>query len=62
MKRGIERALLHLQDVLRDLLQALRDGVAVERPERRHLQDQHVERALQQIGFCGRHTLMPRDA
>ena len=42
----IRRAGVHLQDVTRDLLQPLRDGVAVRRPQRDDLQDQDVERAL----------------
>ena len=41
---------------LEDLLQALRDGVAVDGAERDHFEDEHVERALREIGF-GRHTL-----
>ena len=51
VQRGIERALLHLQDLARHLLQALGDRVAVNRPEGDDLQDQHVERALEQLGF-----------
>src|ERR1017187_953739 len=48
---GIERPLLHLQDVARDLLDALRDAVPMRRFERHDFQDQHVEGALQQVGF-----------
>src|SRR6266566_3223199 len=46
----IERALLDLKNVLRDLLQPLRNGVAVQWAERGHLKNQHVERALEQVG------------
>src|SRR5262245_48348884 len=60
VKSRIERSLLDLQDIFRDLLQPLRNGVAVERRERHHLQDQHVERALEKIGFRCRHMMMPR--
>jgi hypothetical protein len=53
MERGIERALLDLQDVAGHLLQALRDGVAVDRAEGDDFQDEDVERALEQVGFGG---------
>src|ERR1019366_9297589 len=43
MQRWIQRALLHLQHVLRDLLQPLSDGVAVDRPQRGDLEDQQIE-------------------
>jgi len=43
---GIERALIDLDDGAGDLLQALRDAVAVGGLEREDLEDQHVERAL----------------
>src|SRR5262249_29298025 len=51
--------LLHLQDVARDLLEPLRDRVAVNRPERDDLENEHVERALEQVGFrrLRRHTV-----
>ena len=47
IERGIERALLDLQDVARDLLDALGDAPAVHRFERESFQDQQIERALQ---------------
>src|SRR4051812_24544660 len=55
MERRVQRALLNLQHVLRHLLQALGDGVAVQRPERDDLQNQKIERALEKIGFRWRH-------
>src|SRR4051812_42792476 len=47
VQRGIERPLLDLQDVLRHLLEPLRDGVAVKRTERNDLQDEQVECSLE---------------
>ena len=49
IQRGIERALLDLQAVLRDLLDAEQDAVAVQRPQRDGLEDEEVEGALQQL-------------
>src|SRR4029078_9754004 len=51
MERGVQRTLLHLQYVARDLLEPLRHGIAVNGPERDDLEDEHVERALQQVGL-----------
>ena len=50
VERRIERPLLDLQYVVRDLNDALGDGPAVHRFERKRLQDEEVESALQQIG------------
>ena len=50
VQRGVERSLLHLDHVPRDLLQPLRDRVAVEGAEGHDLEDQQVERPLGQIG------------
>jgi len=49
MERRVELTLLALQQILGDLLQPLRNGIPVQRTWSRDLQDQHVERALQQI-------------
>jgi hypothetical protein len=52
MKRGIERALLHLQDVARQLLNAARDGPSVLRFELQRFEDQKIEGALDEVdGF-----------
>ena len=51
VQRRIERALLHAQQFVRDLLDALRDRPAVHRLERDRPQDQQVERALNQVGL-----------
>jgi len=50
LQRGVQRALADLEDVLRHGLEALRDGVAVERPAHERPQDQQVEGAGQEIG------------
>src|SRR5215471_13289725 len=52
MEGRIERALLDLQHVAGDLLEPLGDGVAMDRSETHHFQDQQIERALQQIGLA----------
>src|SRR4051794_41428661 len=51
VERGIERALLHLEDIAGDLPDAQGDAVAVDRTEGDDLEDKHVERALEQIGL-----------
>ena len=51
MERGIEGTLLHLQHRARHLVETLGDRVPVDGAEGDHLQDEHVERALQQIGL-----------
>ena len=56
VKRRVERALIDAQHVARDLLDALRDAPAVHRLERERLQDEHVERALQEILFLTSHA------
>jgi hypothetical protein len=43
LQRGIQRAERDLEDSLRNLLDALRDPVAVERLERERLQDQQLQ-------------------
>src|SRR5262245_1657615 len=50
MERRIERALIDLQDVLGNLLDALGDGPPVQGILLQRAQDQQVERAGQQIG------------
>jgi Penicillinase repressor len=57
MERGIERALLHLHDIARNLLEPLRDGVPVDGPQGDNLQDEHVERPLRQISLGMGHGL-----
>ena len=47
VQRGIERALLHLEDVARDLPDAQRDAVTVDGAEGDDLEDKHVESSLQ---------------
>ena len=46
MQRRIERTLLHLQDVLGDLLQTLSDGIAMNRAKRRDFENQEIESSL----------------
>src|SRR4051812_42586347 len=50
MESRIERALVDLQDVSRNLLDALGDGPAVQGIVLQRAQDQQIERAGQQIG------------
>src|SRR5689334_21562409 len=53
IERGIERALIDLEHVARELPNALRDPPAVERCEEEALQNEQVESALQKIGAFG---------
>src|SRR5690242_14457337 len=54
MQCGVERALVHLQDVLRDLLDPLRHSPAMHRLEGKSFENQHVECPLQDVvGFDG---------
>ena len=50
MQRGIQRPLVHLQDLPGDLPDALCDSPSVHRLERKSSQDQEVQRALNKIG------------
>jgi hypothetical protein len=50
MQRGVQRALLNLQNVVGNLYDALGDGPPVHGLERDRLQNQQVERALDKIG------------
>ena len=59
IERRVERTLLDLQDVARDLLDALGDAPAVHGFERQSFQDQKIERALQDFDPWT-HGLSPR--
>ena len=64
VERGIQRSVAHLQHVLGNLLEALPNRPRVERFEREDLEDQKVERALQEVGrlthgYRGEHTSSP---
>ena len=57
IQRRVEGALANLKRVLGDLLQPLNDSVTVDGFERGDLQDEHVERALEEVGlFMPRHS------
>src|SRR6266545_4993513 len=47
--RRVERALLDLKQLVRQLSNALDNAVAVERHQAEGLEDEHVERALQEV-------------
>ena len=51
VERRIQRAVADLEDIARDLAQALADGPAVLRLERQDLQNQQVKRALDEVGW-----------
>jgi hypothetical protein len=53
VERGVERALLDQQRAARDLLDAQQHAVAVQGAERDGLEDEHVERAGQQVSAGG---------
>jgi hypothetical protein len=63
---GVERALLHLQRFFGDLLDALGDRPTVFGLERNRLENQQIQRALDEIGWFshrqqhrdGRHSII----
>jgi hypothetical protein len=56
VKCGIKRPLLHLQNLIRDLLNALGDGPTMLRFERDRLENKQVESALHEIAWLA-HTM-----
>jgi len=56
VKRGIKRSLLDVQNILRHLLNPIGDGKAVPRVVLERFQDQHVERAINEVRFFLGHT------
>src|SRR5258708_2657950 len=58
MERGIERSLLDLECFARDLLDSLRDGIAVNGSKSNDPHDEKVERALRKVKpvVCSLHT------
>jgi hypothetical protein len=59
MKRGIQRALLNVDDLFRYLTKTLGDAPTVERRQRERAQDEQVERSLRQIDASGWHLDVP---
>jgi hypothetical protein len=55
MERGIEGALMNLEEFFRNLLKALGDGVAVAGAEGDNLKDQHIESAAKEFLFAFGH-------
>src|SRR5436190_5414775 len=51
VKRGRQRAVLDLEHVVRPMFDRVRDGVPVRRAEHQRLEDQQVERALEQFAL-----------
>jgi hypothetical protein len=56
VQRRVQRSLIDLDGLARDLLEPLRYPVAMRRIERQDLKDQHVERALRDRESGGRHV------
>jgi pimeloyl-ACP methyl ester carboxylesterase len=56
MERRVQRPVFNLQHTLRTLLDDMGDGVAVGRSEEKGLQNQDVERALNQLAVEGRRS------
>src|SRR6202043_1892398 len=54
VERGIERAVLDLENVLCSPLDMLRDLMTVSRAKLQRSQDQHIQRALQQFKSVNR--------
>ena len=61
VKGWLERSLRDSDDVTRDLLQALGDGVAMQRAEGQHFENQKIEGSLRQVGFGCRHDALSFD-
>ena len=60
MQSRIKRALIHLQHILGNLPDALRDRPAVHRFERNRLQDQEIHRSWHQVSqFARGYALFP---
>jgi hypothetical protein len=57
MQGGIERALVDLEEILGDLLQALRDSIAVTRAEGHDLENEHVESAAKEFELRVAHRI-----
>jgi len=53
---GKQRAGVDLENAAADLLDAQADAIAVQWLQRQGLQDEHVERALNQLSRFGRHA------
>jgi len=53
MQSGIKCALIHLQDVVGDAADALRNGPAVHGLEGDRLKDEQIESALDEVGGFG---------
>jgi hypothetical protein len=51
MERGVQRAVFDLQNIVGAVLDDVSDGVAVGRTQGQRLQNQHVERALNQVAL-----------
>jgi hypothetical protein len=65
MQRRVERAMLHLQEIVRCPLNMFPDLMAVSRSVKERSQDEHVKRALQKSRafWCfthGRHSTLIR--
>jgi hypothetical protein len=56
VQRWVQRSLIDLDGFARHLLDPLRDRIAVRRPQRERLQNQHIERALRDRKARGRHV------
>src|SRR6476661_8044101 len=63
LERGIKRALAHLEHILRNLAQALRNAVAVQRVVAQRAKNQKIESAGQQLERADgtRHRTIPID-
>src|SRR5262245_44625373 len=61
VQRRIERSVADLQRVAGDLAEPLADRPAMHRPEREDLQDQKVQRALNEVGWFAHDALGYRE-
>ena len=59
VERGVERALLDLESLVGGLADPRRDGVAVARTPGEGLEDEEVERALEEVEIDGRPRVSP---
>jgi hypothetical protein len=60
IESGVQRALLNLEEIFGDLLDAQEDAVAMQRAKRDGFEDEHVQSALEKFELLGHAVVSPR--